>query len=300
MLSSLCRVSFALTLLLLTTATVAADEAEILKNLKSLGGEVSITKGEVTGVSFRDCSKLGDDEFKQIGQLPHLKKLTLYGSCKGLNDKTLALLAPLSELEELHTDAIQVSDDGLKQLTALKSLKSLAFFHISFGSKNFNGTGLAHFKDLPHLERLTIAGTPFNDEGMEALGKLTQLKEFGTWHTGQTAAGMAHLKELKNLTKLHMGQRLYDGKPSLTDDTMPILAELKTLESLQLDEARLSRDALAKLKALPKLKHLTLHVIDIPEADVEKLRGDLPGVEVKWDKPDEKGMKYIQRFFDAK
>ena len=72
------------------------------------------------------------------------------------------------------------------------------------------------------LERLTIAGKPFNDEGMEALGKLTQLKEVGTWHTGQTARGMAHLKELKNLTRLHRGQRLYDGKPSLTDDTMAL------------------------------------------------------------------------------
>ncbi len=48
------------------------------------------------------------------------------------------------------------------------------------------------------------------------------------------------------------------------------------------------------------MKRLTLHIIDIPDADVEKLRGDLPGVEIKWDKPDEKGMKYIRRFFEAK
>jgi hypothetical protein len=135
---------------------------------------------------------------------------------------------------------------------------------------------------------------------MEALGMLTQLKEFGTWHTAQTADGMAHLKKLKNLSRLHLGQRLYDGKPCLTDETIGILTELKSLETLLLDEARLSGAALTKLKALPKLKRLTMHAIDIPEADVEKLRTALVGVEVKWDKPDEKDMKYIRRFFDAK
>lgn len=284
--------------LLLAATRAGAGEAETVKDLKERGAEVTQTKGEITGLSFRDCSKLGEEEFRQIGKLPHLKKLVLYGHCKGLTDKTLAHLTGLAELEELHTDQIQVTDDGLKQLTALKNLRALSFFHVSFGRKQFTGKGLAYFADLPKLERLTIAGTPFNDEGMEALGQLTQLKEVGTWHTGQTAAGMDHLKNLKNLTKLHLGQRLYDGKPSLTDETVAVLAELKALESLQLDEARLTRDALARLKQLPKLKKLTLHVIDIPEADVEKLRGDLPGVEVKWDKPDEKGMKYIGRFFD--
>jgi hypothetical protein len=284
----------------LSATQVMADEADRVTALKNLGAEVTQTKGIVTGLSFKDCSKLGEEDFQRIGQMRQLKKLVLYGQCKALNDKTLAHLTGLAELEELHTDQIQVSDDGLKQLTALKNLRALSFFHVSFGSKTFTGAGLAYFKDLPKLERLTIAGTPFDDKGMEALGQLTQLKEVGTWHTGQTAAGMARLKELKNLAKLHLGQRLYDGKPSLTDETMAVLTELKALETLQLDEARLSGAALTKLKGLPKLKRLTLHVIDIPEADVEKLRAELAGVEVKWDKPDEKGMKYIGRFFDPK
>jgi hypothetical protein len=294
------RAILAVAFLLLGTAAAGGDETDIARELKELGAEITQTKGVVNGVSFRDCSKLGDSEFRLIGKLPHLKKLVVYGGCKGLNDKTLAHLTGLATLEELHTDQIQVSDDGLKQLTALKELRALSFFHVSFGSKTFTGTGLAHVKELSKLERLTIAGTPFNDQGMEALGQLTQLKEVGTWHTGQTAAGMDHLKGLKNLTRLHMGQRLYDGKPSLTDETMAVLTELKSLESLQLDEARLTGAALAKLKALPKLKRLTLHVIDIPEAEVEALRGQLTSVEVKWDKPDDKGMKYIRRFFDPR
>ena len=178
-----------------------------------------------------------------------IKKLVLYGQCKGLNDKSLTHLKNLAELEELHTDQIQVSDDALKDLTVLKNLRALSFFHVSFGSKTFTGVGLGHFRELPKLERLTIAGTPFNDRGMEALGKLTQLKEVGTWHTGQTAAGMDYLKGLKNLTRLHLGQRLYNGKPSLTDDAVSVLTELKALETLQLDEARLSGAALTKLKS---------------------------------------------------
>ena len=57
--------------LLLAPGFVRADEADIAKGLKELGGEVTRTKGVVTSVSFRDCSKLGGDEFRRIGQLAH-------------------------------------------------------------------------------------------------------------------------------------------------------------------------------------------------------------------------------------
>ena len=52
---------------------------------------------------------------------------------------------------------------------------------------------------------------------------------------------------------------------------MAIVAEIPSLEVLQLSEARLSLTALLKLKGLPKLKALTLDAIQIPEADVKTL-----------------------------
>lgn len=265
------------------TKCQAVEDAE--RQIVALGGQVSKTNQAITQVSFNDCSKLEKGEFELITAQPELTKLTLYGSCKGLNNDTLPLLVRLTKLTELSTDGMQVTDAGLKPMGEMKWLKSLSFFHPSWGSKEFDGSGLVHFAGLPNLEQLTIAGSPFNDEGMAAVGKLAQLRAFRTWHTFQTEAGNQHLLKLKNLKELRLGQRLrkYDGKPnppSLSDETLKVVSRLGSLESLWLDEARLSRAALAELKTLGKLKKLTLERIDISDTDVEQLRGDLPNVKI--------------------
>ncbi len=273
--------------MLTTSVGARADDAQTAASLRTLGGQVTETGGAVTKIFFKDCSKLGEAEFKQIGQLKSLKTLTLYGSCKGLTDETLVHLANLTALEELGTDGIQVTDGGLKHLAALPNLRSAAFFHIAFPDKGFTGAGFAAFKTLPKLERLTVAGTPFNDAGMAAVAQLTQLKEFRTWHTFQTQTGNAHLLKLTGLRSLMLGQRLrqYSGKPnalSIDDTTLATLAKMKSLETLTLDEVRLTRAGLAQIKALAQLKKLILQRADISEADIAKLRADLPSVTIDW------------------
>ena len=284
--------SLALTLLTVLAlagcpAVLLADDAATATALRALGGQVTETAGAVTKISFKDCSMLGAAEFKQIGALKSLKSLTLYGKCHGLTDETLAHLSGMTALEELGTDGIQVTDAGLKHLAALPNLRSASFFHIAYPDKGFTGAGFAAFKTLPKLERLTVAGTPFNDKGMAAIAELTQLKEFRTWHTYQTQAGNEHLLKLTGLRSLMLGQRLrqYGGKPnglSIDDSTLAKLAKMKSLESLGLDEVRLTHAGLVQLKVLPNLKKLSLQRADISEADIAKLRADLPGVTIEW------------------
>jgi|GEM_PF-962053 len=182
-----------------------SDDMSISAKLIELGGQVTQSGGAITKVSFKDCSKLGDAEFRLIGQLKELKSLTLYGQCKGLTDETLPHLSGLTNLEELGTDGIQVSDPGLAKLTALTNLRSLSFFHPSFGRKGFDGSGFAALKALPKLERLTIAGTPFDDHGMAAVAVIKQLRDFRTWHTYQTPAGNESLAKLPELKSLWLG-----------------------------------------------------------------------------------------------
>jgi hypothetical protein len=279
------RTSILLVALVVVACPCLAEDAAEQK-ITALGGQVTRSQDAITQVSFKDCSQLGAEHFALLASQPELTKLTLYGGCKGLNDETLPLLVKLSKLTELSTDGMQVTDDGFKPLGEIKSLRSLSMFHPSWGSKQFDGIGLAHLAELPALEKLTIAGSPFNDEGMAAVGKLTQLREFRTWHTFQTEAGNKHLLSLKHLKALRLGQRLrkYDGKPnppSLTDETLDVVAQLTTLENLWLDEAKLSHAGLVQLQKLPNLKQLTLERIDIAESDVEQLRRDLPRVKIE-------------------
>lgn len=285
----------ALLLFVLAACSVRADEAEIAKLLKEKGVMVTESKGTVTAVTVPDGAKLTDADFKQLTQLVHLKTLDL-NNC--LNNDRLAQLTNLAELEYLQTNLAQITDEGLKPLAQLKNLRNVKFFH---PGKSFSGAGLAQLADLPHLERLTVAGSfEFNDEGMAAVARLTNLQEFRTWHVGVTQEGVKKLKELKNLKSLNLGQRLTYKPPACpTDETLAILAELKSLETLQLSEAHLTLTALEQLKQLPALKKLTLDGIDIPKADVERLRKDLPAVKIDWTEPNETYKKRIQALFGS-
>jgi hypothetical protein len=60
----------------------------------------------------------------------------------------------------------------------------------------------------------------------------------------------------------------------------------------------LTFSALSQLKQLPQLKKLNLEGIDVPEADVERLRKELPRVEITWKKPTEVFQKRIHALFD--
>jgi hypothetical protein len=267
------------------TLGARADDAEVGKRLREKGAKVTETKGGVTAVTVSDPSKVTDDDFRQLGKLSRLKTLDL-NNC--LNDDRLALLAGLTELEYLQTNLAQVTDDGLKPVAKLTGLKTVKFFH---PGKAFSGAGLVHLAELPNLERLTVGG-------MAAVGKLTRLKEFRMWHAGPTDEGVKRLKALPDLRSLHLGQRLTYKPPACpSDETLAVLAELRSLETLHLDEARLTFAALQQLKRLPALKQLNLGGVEIAAADVERLRKELPRVKVEWTPPNETFRKLIRALF---
>lgn len=284
---------FAFLLTSLGPAAVRADDAEIARFLKAKGAEIKQTRDAVTAVSIADGAKLTDEDFRQIARLSGLTMLTL-SNCP--NDKQLAILADLPKLEYLQTNLAEVTDEGIKPLAQLKSLKTLKFFH---PGKSFSGSGLAQLAEMPNLQSLTVAGSlAFNDEGLTAVARLVGLKELRTWHAGFTDEGVKSLKALKNLKSLYLGQRLTYKPPACpSDQTIGILVEIKSLESLQLDEARLSFAALEQLKQLPALKKLTLGGIDIARDDVERLRKKLPEVKVDWMEPNDVYQKRIKALF---
>ena len=281
------------TILLAVASSLCADDASIIAALKSKGAETTETRGTVTGVSFRDCSALTTDDYALLRQLSQLRMLMLGA---GSNDASLQALGTLNDLEMFSSNGLDATDEGIRALTAHRKLKTIALFH---PGKSFTGTGLAALVELPALERLTVAGSlQFADAGMAAVARLEGLKEFRTWHTGVTLAGVKNLTALKNLTSLMLGQRLsYQPPTTLADDTLPVLAELTSLEALNLGEARLSLAAMSQLKKLPKLKRLTLDGIDLSESDLAALKQQLPSVDVRWTAPSDVYLKRINALF---
>lgn len=101
--------------MILLSLPLLAQDAD---SLRALGAEVTQTGGAITRVSFKDCAKLGEPGLRRIGSIQSLKTLTLYGGKKALTATTLPLLARLTELEELNTGGIHVSDEEHKKLNA--------------------------------------------------------------------------------------------------------------------------------------------------------------------------------------
>ncbi len=265
----------------LVASSVFADEAAIIAALKAKGVTFTETKGQVTGLTLKKDPGLTEADYQQIRQLTHLKSF----SCTiGFDDAALKAVAGLPELELFSANGAALTDEGLRTLASFKALKRVAYFHPPKGLK---GTGLSALAELPGLEHVTMAGsTDFADEGMAAIGKLTQLKELRTWHYGVSAGGLQSLQSLKGLKSLMLGQRLGTSQPpTLTDDTMPLLTGLASLESLSLGEARLSLKGLGQLKKLPHLKKLTLDAVLIPEAELAQLKTLLAPVEIKHTAP---------------
>jgi hypothetical protein len=262
---------------LLIAATSAGTD---LTSLKKLGAKITETAGVVTQVSVK-CDAFSESDFRVLGSFTTIKDLTISG--RTITNETMALLTGLTELERLSSDGIQLTDEGFKHFASFKNLKSLSLFHPALRSEGFTGSGLSHLKALPSLERLTFAGSTAGDIALEAIGQLTQLKEFRTWHTAQTQAGNAHLLKLP-LTAIRIGQRLpswgKDSPISFDESTLLTLAKLKTLESLELTEARLTAKIIPHLLALPKLTKLKIETVDISVGDVDAIKAALPNCKV--------------------
>lgn len=267
-----------LLLLALATSCLGADAAALTaKGFKvtEKGGVVTALNGSAKGLTVED--------FKAIGAITTLTQLNLDGG--EVDDANLKLLAGLTALQSLSFNATSFTDDGCKVFASFPKLKSLALFHPSRSNSAFTGAGLAHLAELPEFESLTLAGANTGDAAMLAIAKLSRLKSLRLWHNLETAEGLKALSGMTALKKLHLGQRL-PGRPakpaSLTDATIADLVRMSGLEELSLMEARLSGDALLALKGLPTLKKLTIAQVDIPAADIDKLKAALPTVTLDW------------------
>lgn len=276
----------------------AEDTATTVASLEAAGGQIKKDKdGAPSEIFFKDSSALTPEMWKQIDTLTTLRKGTFYNKCT-LNDETLPLLKDLANLEEFAVDGAHLTDKGMQAFTQWKKLKRMTFFHVFWGQQNFNGTGLDVFAQLPDLEHFSMGGSTLTDAGFEALAKVTQLKEMRIWHTGVTDAGSVHIKKLVNLKSLMLAGQ-FNGK--LGDGMLPNIAALSKMEKLTVGEGRMSYDGgLKELKALTLLKTLELDRVDVSDADLAKLKADLPNVTIKHTRPNEKEMENLDRSLKKK
>ena len=126
----------------------------------------------------------------------------MYLATSGVTDAGMAVLPKFERVQKLEIDGCQYTNNALVNIAKMKSLVSLSMnggsvadpshncdaglaaikeMHqltsLSLDSANVTPTGLAHIATMTWLEHLDVAHTRFNDDSLEILAPLVNLKD---------------------------------------------------------------------------------------------------------------------------
>ncbi|MEQ8789143.1 MAG: hypothetical protein RIC55_22715 [Pirellulaceae bacterium] len=101
------------------------NEEAIAERLRTCGAQLRMTrKGRVHTVDFRSAAEnFGPEPLESIRQLERVKELHLLGP--EVDDRTVAALASLPQLETLDLEQTAVTDAALPHLSQMQQLKLL-------------------------------------------------------------------------------------------------------------------------------------------------------------------------------
>lgn len=254
------------------------------KWLERLAGITTLRK-----LDLANCAIQGDG-LQHVGMLTGLRELNL--TLTPVTDDALKHLGGLTELRKLGLASTQCTGTGFAHLKALRKLES-----VNFHFTPLNNAGLQAISQVPISDRLWFAHTHFTDAGAASLSALTQLKRCGIGSKEETSSGeavaaltklplhdlalldnqatpigVAHAARIATLRKLDVSYA-----PTVTDDSMKLVAQMPNLEEFTLGSALVTDEGLQMLAASKSLRKLTLSGLkNITPAGVERLRKSRP------------------------
>ncbi|MDA0283146.1 MAG: hypothetical protein O3B86_07300, partial [Planctomycetota bacterium] len=223
---------------------------------------------------------------QHIAALTGLRELNL--TLTPVTDDALKHLGGLIELRKLGLASTQCNGTGFTHLKALRKLES-----VNFHFTPLNDAGLKAISQVPISDRLWFAHTHFTDEGSAALSALTQLLRCGIGSAEKSSSGeavaaltklpledlalldrqadpvgLAHATRIATLRRLDVSYA-----PTVTDDSMPLVAKMPKLEEFKIGSAQITDSGLLSLAASKSLKKLSLSGLKkVTPAGIEQLR----------------------------
>lgn len=222
----------------------------------------------------------------ELTALVNLERLAVIGS--RVTDSGLPQLTAFHRLANLDLAEAGISDAGLVELARLKSLRSLGL-----AETKISDVGIGQIAALAELQELDLGGTTIGDLGLKQLTSLQQLRRLVLRDTQITDAANEVLLPMKHLAVLDVtGTAIgndFLGKlaelPSLralriegtqvTDDGMASVARIKWLRRLYLSDTAITDRAFIELAKLPELECLTLAGTAITDAALARV-ADIP------------------------
>jgi len=241
---------------------VAAAPAAELSELNAeawvadIGGQLSRdSDGNILSIDLTS-SWVSDPDLEKLARMPHLRSINL--SYTWVSDLGMEHLKPLQNVEELilhYTE--EITDGGIAHVKHWKKLRRLDVRGTKVTSRVFELVG-----QIKTLEFLDVGFSRVTDDGFENLADLTELKWLGFGGNKMSGVALPLLQLLPALAHLDVGglQRTDSGRwgLALSDFNLESIEALTKLESLDLQDAKVTDLGLQRLSALSNLEMLDL------------------------------------------
>jgi Leucine-rich repeat (LRR) protein len=199
---------------------------------------------------------VSDPDLEQLARMPHLRTINL--SYTWATDLGMEHLKSLENVEELilhYTE--EITDGGVAHVKHWQKLRHLDVRGTKVTSRVFE-----HVGRIKTLEFLDVGFSRVTDDGFENLADLTELKSLGFGGNKMSGVALPLLQMLPALAHLDLGglQRTDSGSwgLALSDFNLESIEALTALESLNLQDAKLTDMGLKRLAALRNLDSLDL------------------------------------------
>jgi len=169
---------------------------------------------------------------------------------------------------------LQVTNDGLTDLTPLTRLEPDDLYAISFACTRVKDDDLRFVRSLTHLNGLAIWETNIGDLALAHLSEMTSIRWLDLGDTKITDEGLAHLQGLKGLQDLTL---LNDW---VGDNGVAHLAGFESLRHLDLMSTRVSDASITLLSSLTGMRSLRIYQTQISENGYAELSRALPGCQI--------------------
>lgn len=205
-----------------------------------------------------------DEQLKQLAEFKQLQWLRV-SSSEEVTDAGLKTLSALKQLRSLSLEGTQVTDTGLRELSAFKQLRSLELRRMGVTNK-----GLKELSTLKQLQSLYLESEGITDAGLKELSALKELQTLDLTCSKVTDVGIKELVAFKHLKRLSL------WNTQVTNVGLKELSTLKELQSLELSSSYEITDVgLKELSALKQLQTLNLsrtRITDVGMKEVSVLK----------------------------
>jgi hypothetical protein len=240
---------------------------EVLKSVKA-----AVSRNELSLIS---PTPLTEEQWTAVEGLVAAGKIRSFVfSGKAGDDVALARLVKL-EPESIKFFGGSFTEAGAARFAEMKSLKHLITSHAGPPTAKA-ATALANH---PSLE--SFASDGFGSNGIDQIASAKNLRQLTLQHGLASDANVALLSRHPALEKVWLWP--HGPYAILTDAAISSLATLPKLKDLTLDYSRFTYDGgLNHLKQIGTLEKLSLGNAIVSEADLERLKAELPNVAIKY------------------